>query len=195
MVLCPIFQVVSISPYYPPFCLAQRSNLYPHSHLSCSLEHAELLSQSIFADCTWCINLISEHQEGDVWELFDSEQSLSCDCYIRCSGLLRSSQRHITKTYVQLRLCFREASMVCRVDQKDNTVYFGKVITPQSTSLLVTTQIVRSEFDIADGEFLSSLERQVSVYMHTHTHTHAKIRMLLITQKIWTFQNVVLTRM
>lgn len=174
MVLCPIFQVVSISPYYPPFCLAQRSNWYPHSHLSCSLEHAELLSQSIFADCTWCINLISEHQEGDVWELFDSEQSLSCDCYIRCSGLLRSSQRHITKTYVQLRLCFREASMVCRVDQKDNTVYFGKVITPQSTSLLVTTQIVRSEFDIADGEFLSSLERQVSVYMHTHTHTHTQ---------------------
>lgn len=54
---------------------------------------------------------------------------------------------------VQLGLAFSEPLGIGAVYQKHNPVNLWEVISPQASSLNVTTEIISSELDVADGEF------------------------------------------
>lgn len=67
-----------------------------------------------------------------------------------------ASQRidpQLTQT-VELRLALREPLRVGRIHEEDDPVHFGEVVPPQAAGLHVPTEVVRGEFDVADGELL-----------------------------------------
>ena len=107
-----------------------------------------MVPQLFFADGTGGIDLVTQDEEGNLGEFFNREQC------------------------VEFGFRFRETLEISAVDEEDDSVDLGEVVTPESTSwdqifklhangklltlhtLLVATKVVCGEFHVANGKLL-----------------------------------------
>ena len=99
-----------------------------HLTLPGSLVEPDSLTQLLFGHSTGSVDLVAQDQEGNTGELLDRKQS------------------------VELCTCFGKSLVVLRVNEEYDAVHLGEVVLPKSTCLLVSTEIVCGELDLANGE-------------------------------------------
>jgi hypothetical protein len=63
------------------------------------------------------------------------------------------------KTYIQLSFTFSKTLDICTIDDINDAIYFGEVVLPQSSRLLMTAQIICSELDVPDGQIFRCFVR------------------------------------
>lgn len=80
-----------------------------HLALASRLVQTECLAELFFADGAWCVDFVSEDQEGHLVELLDAQEGVQL-----CSRLL-------------------ETLVVGGINEEHDSVYFWEVILPQST--------------------------------------------------------------
>lgn len=69
---------------------------------------------------------------------------------------------HALTQRVKLGLALSKTLSVGRVDEEDNAVDLGEVVTPETTRLQMSTEVVGREADVADRELLRSrVERRL----------------------------------
>lgn len=90
---------------------------------------AEGVAEFLFRDCAGGVNLVAEDEERDLAQLFDGEEG------------------------VEFGFRLVEAFRVLGVDEKDDAVDLGEVVLPEAARLLVPSEVVRRELDVADREF------------------------------------------
>lgn len=100
-----------------------------HFALASSLIQAELMSQLVFGNSVWVVDLVAEDEKWGLGEVFHAEQS------------------------VELGFRLGEALGVLGVNEEDNTADFREVVLPQTTRLLMTAEIEGGEAAATDGQF------------------------------------------
>lgn len=98
--------------------------------LTSSLVETKLVTQLILADGIGVVDLVSENKERHLGEVLHGEKS------------------------IQFGLGLVESLVVDGVTQEHNTGHFGEIILPETTGLLVTTEIEGGETVVADGKLL-----------------------------------------
>ena len=124
-------------------CVANALNYTAHEHLdgsgvgvfvvgvftlSLMVGESQLFAKFFFLQTSLHVNLVSENYKGDILEL-----------------------RHCQKA-VQFFLNFFQSMCSLRIDHKDDTVDCAAVVGPGFTRLEVTSQIVRIEANVSNGD-------------------------------------------
>lgn len=78
------------------------------ANLASSLIQTQMMPEFFLAHSTWRINFVAENEEGDLGELLNGEEG------------------------IKLRFRFAEAFKVGTIDQKNDTVDFGEIVTPET---------------------------------------------------------------
>lgn len=99
------------------------------SYLSGGGVEAEGVAEFLFRDCAGGVNFVAEDEERDLAQLLDREEG------------------------VEFGFRLVEAFRVLGVDEKDDAVDLGEVVLPEPARLLVPSEVVSREFDVADREF------------------------------------------
>ena len=64
------------------------------------------------------------------------------------------------RAHIQFPLGFKESLLICRIDQENNCVNFGEIISPDSSRLLVSSEIKGFEPDVSHHELLHVCRKQ-----------------------------------
>lgn len=124
---------VSLSHHHGAHEQLDRSDsLQLHLALSGRLVQAQLVSQLVLRNGVGVVDLVTQDDEGNLGKLLHRQEG------------------------VELGLGLGESLVVLGVDEEDDTVDVGEVISPDTTGLLVTTQIKGVESNIANGKLLRS---------------------------------------
>lgn len=83
---------------------------FQSTHLASRLIEAQMMPQLLFADSTGGVNLVAEDKERNLGEFLNGEEG------------------------VELGLGFAETFEVSTVNEEDNAVDFGEVVTPEAAS-------------------------------------------------------------
>jgi hypothetical protein len=88
------------------------------------------MSHLILGDGVGVVDLVTENDEGNLGQLFHREEG------------------------VELSLGLSESLVVLGVDKEDDTVNLGEVVAPDTSGLLMTTQIESGEANVSNSKLL-----------------------------------------